>query len=89
MKIMRVLGLAMTGQMFDEDKPQWLKSYDVEAHGGRGDAVLTGDRDQALRFEGFPEAMTAWRTVSKKKPKRADGKPNRPLTGFHVEIEDA
>jgi len=64
---------------------QYLESFDVEAHDGRGTAAWTGDLESAMRFEDLVSAVGAWQTISKKRPRRPDGKPNRPLTAFNVE----
>ena len=42
-----------------------------------------------MRFVSIAEAMEYWRTVSTTVPFRPDGKPNRPLTAYTVEIEQA
>ena len=64
---------------------QYLKSFDVEAHDGRGTAEWTASLAEAMRFDDLSEAIEAWQTQSKVRPLRADGRPNRPLTAFHVE----
>ena len=71
-----------------DDHPvgQWLKSYDPEAHGGEGAAEGTFDLAEALRFPTAGEALLCWRQVPNAKPVRSDGRPNRPLTAFTVEI---
>lgn len=66
--------------------PQYLKSYDIEAHNGRGSAELTEHIKDALRFPDTKAALDAWKTQSKTMPLREDGKPNRPLTAFTVEL---
>ena len=65
----------------------WLKSYDPEYARGQGDAVWTADPAQAMTFGSMVEAMACWQQVPKSRPVRADGRPNRPLTGWNVEIE--
>jgi len=68
----------------------FLKSYDVEAHEGFGDAVWTLDPKQAKLFESQVDAFSAWTTTSEIKPWREhDGKPNRPLTAFTITVEPA
>lgn len=66
----------------------YLRSYSPEARDGIGDIRVTPDRALALRFADAGAAMTLWRTVPKCRPRRDDGKPNRPLTAFHMEIEN-
>lgn len=63
----------------------FLASFDVDAHDGRGTADWVSNPELAMRFDGFREAMEAWRTQSTVRPLRDDGKPNRPLTAFTVE----
>jgi hypothetical protein len=66
---------------------QYLKSYDPEAHDGRGDCVWTSRRADALVYPDFTAAFEAWRQVPKCRPRREDGKPNAPLTSFTVTFE--
>lgn len=69
------------------DKPTYLKSFDVDAHRGRGSAELTEDRSEALKFGDLAAMLEAWRTQSTVRPIREDGKPNRPLTAYTIEGE--
>lgn len=82
--IIRVLGSASSD--WEPDTPTWLKAGDVEAFDGRGDATLTSNVDEALRFESPVAALMFWRSQSETRPLRDDGQPNRPLTAFTVEI---
>jgi hypothetical protein len=66
----------------------YLKSFDVDANGGRGQIALTARTRDAMKFSGPGEAMATWRTQSKVLPLRPDGKPNRPLTAYHAQIEN-
>jgi len=66
----------------------WLKSFDPEAFDGRGDAVLTDRIEDAQHFESFAAAITCWRQQPRTRPLRPDGRPNKPLTAFTVEIEE-
>jgi hypothetical protein len=68
---------------------QYLQSYDPEAHDGRGDCEWTTSRADAVVYPDFVAAFEAWRQVSKSRPLREDGLPNRPLTSFHVTFEPA
>src|SRR5262245_12547274 len=61
---------------------QYLKSFSVDAYGGRGYAEWTADPRQAMRFAGINEALLFRKTQSRAKPFRPDGKPNRPLTAI-------
>ena len=66
---------------------QWLKSYDPNAKGGRGDIKGTKLRDEAMRFADMPAAMACWRQASTELPIRPDGQPNRPLTAYTIQVE--
>lgn len=72
---------------FNLRPPLWVESYDPDAYDGRGHVVLTQDISQALPFLSRTAAREYWRKQSKRKPWRDDGKPNRPLTAWSVEIE--
>jgi hypothetical protein len=63
----------------------FLKSFDPEAFHGIGSATFTDDPAKAMTFASHVEAFKFWQQETKFK--RPDGKPNRPLTGFIVEIE--
>lgn len=65
----------------------YLQSYDLEVNPLSGGVVLTADRRQAMTWATPTMASTAWREPSGLVPLRDDGKPNRPLTAFTVEIE--
>ncbi len=47
--------------------------------------VTTPDVDKATKFDG-PDAFELWRKPDPRRPLRPDGRPNRPLTAFTVEI---
>jgi hypothetical protein len=61
---------------------QFIKAWDFDA------ATLdtTMDPRAARHFANAAEALGAWRSVHEANPVRPDGKPNRPLTAFTVEI---
>lgn len=48
----------------------------------------TTDRSKAKKFANPGEAFSEWKRVSPNVPIRYDGKPNRPLTAYTVEIEE-
>jgi hypothetical protein len=66
---------------------QWLASFDHEAFGGQGHGVFTKDPDFAMRFPDAAAAMAFWGRQSITKPRRPDGRPNKPLTALTVVIE--
>jgi hypothetical protein len=66
---------------------EYLKSFDCEAHDGRGAATFTRNKRNAMRFASQGDALNFWTQRSKTRPNRPDGKPNRPLTVLNVTIE--
>jgi len=67
---------------------QYLRSYDPDFNGGRGQVVVTDDLEMALRFADIIEAMEEWKRPSTVHPIRlSDGKPNRPMTAWSVTPE--
>lgn len=67
---------------------QYLRTFDFDAFNGGGYGTFTWDARKAMRFATKGNAMEYWRTVSKVKPTRPDGQPNRPLTALSVEIKE-
>lgn len=65
----------------------YLKSFDIEAFDGRGEANFTNNINEAYKFASVREAMATWITQSKVRPLRDDGRPNKPLTAFHATFE--
>lgn len=80
----RVIGNPGAGVTFED--PRYLEQGDVDAHEGRGDALLTGNIDRALEFDTAEKAFAYWKRIPVARPFRPDGEPNRPLTAFTVEI---
>jgi hypothetical protein len=64
----------------------YLRSYDPDAYKGLGQAVWTEDPKLAKLFPSPKDAWEAWQAQSTVRPLRDDGKPNKPLTAFSVEI---
>lgn len=64
----------------------FVKSYDPDAHDGRGDLVGTLRLEEALRFPTAAAAFEFYRQQSKVRPLREDGRPNRPATAFSIEL---
>jgi hypothetical protein len=86
MKVIRVIAFANGTPCTVAN--QYLKTFDFEAYNGRGFATFTADARKAMKFANAGEAMTFWRTRSKKLPTRPDGKANRPFTSTTIEIVD-
>ncbi len=72
----------------DDPVGLYLKSCDFEAYEGRGHAEFTINRGSAKCFDSVTAAWNYWRTISKSCPIREDGKPNRPLTAFHIMVQE-
>ena len=89
-RVIRLIGLA-NGETSLADG-QWVKEYNPSTDGTdpAGQAigcllVTTSDPTQA-RLYGMSEVLEVWRRVDSRNPVRPDGKPNRPLTAYTVEI---
>jgi len=88
--VVRCLGLVGRAVAVHDGKTpagEYLASFAPEAYDGRGLATFTRDRARALVFPDFKAAYECIGTRPKKRPTRPDGKPNRPLTAFTLNIE--
>jgi|SRR5215831_4915616 len=79
-----------SGELLND--PVWLKSYDPDIHAEgapypTGMIETTDDPLEAMKFDSKREAMECWNTQSTVVPYRPDGRPNKPLTAFTVEIK--
>lgn len=88
--VVRCLGLAGRVEVVKSDgrSPvgEYLAAFDAEAHGGRGEATFTRELAGAMVF---PDVAAAWRFIGTRphaRPTRPDGKPNRPLMAFTLQI---
>ena len=82
-KIIRLVALADGTR--DAYCGQWVVDADV-------DAMLLLTTRHPARARTFPtvaDAMAYWSRESRLRPTRPDGKPNRPLTAYTVEVADA
>lgn len=66
---------------------QWVEWYDPDAFDGGGDLLATADPSRAKQFKTIAQAVDYYRQISRIKPKRWDGQPNRPATTFTVVME--
>ncbi len=80
--VIRALSLASDNSPIDG----FVRHFDPDAHDGQGFVEFTRDPLDAIQFSTAPEAMALWKMQSNLKPIREDGKPNRPLTAFNVQI---
>lgn len=67
--------------------PTWVKSFDVDARGGRGAVVYTLDPGDALTFPDELSVYAAWRSRSTVQPERPDGLPNCPLSALTLLVD--
>lgn len=87
MKLIRILALA--SGLDTPDAGRFLSRFDPEAFGGRGLIETTPDPLRALAFDNGQDALREWQRTSRTHPIRAnDGRPNRPLTAYTVEVVD-
>lgn len=91
MLVMKIVGLAAgPATPFDG---QYLREYDPNRSGQDPDGnpmlahvVTTPDPAEAMRFDGLREVREVLYAIDERQPVRDDGKPNRPLSAFTVEI---
>lgn len=81
-----LLALGFANDVQCPHEGQYIKSFDFEADEGLGFGEFTTDIDTAIQFTDVMAAGEFWRTQSKTRPVRPDGRPNRPLTALSVEI---
>lgn len=67
---------------YDPDRP----SRDRRGWPMMATVVTSPDIDMATGYPTLAEAHQEWTRVSARSPVREDGKPNRPLTAFTVEV---
>lgn len=84
MILMRILDVM--GEPIRDDRPHYLRAFDVDAMAGIGTMKTTTDFREAMQFADARACAEAWRTQSKVRPLREDGKPNRPLTACSIEF---
>lgn len=78
-------------KVLTESEELYVRSFDPMWNGdgtGCGKVVLTHDPDLALQFKDKATAFAFWKQQSPTVPVRPDGKPNKPLTAFTVELFD-
>ena len=78
------LGLA-DGRDAGDITGAWLVWYDPAGNNGNGDAAWSHDPADAARFTDR-EWAELYAAVPANRPRRPDGKPNRPITMFNLAI---
>jgi len=85
---LKIIG-RVNGDYGTEFDGKYLVEYDptprADEDGEFVHLIVTTRREAARQFKSAEEAMKAYMGVSTKGP-RADGKPDRPLTAYTVEI---
>ncbi len=91
MLVVKIIGL-VNGEPTSFDG-KYLKEYDPSRDGKgpngeelRAHIVVTEDRAKAKKFKDVAAFRELWMRIDPRQPYRADGKPNRPLTAFNVEV---
>ncbi len=92
MVVLKIVGRAIgLPSVFDG---RYLVEYDPEIDGRdpkgrpmRAHVVTTSNKSEARQYADSIEAFGHWKQQCKREPVRPDGKPNRPLTAFTVELE--
>lgn len=84
--VIRCRGWAVPGPCPYND--QWLVWADLENPRPDGSVAEWGALEDALRFQTPAEAIALWSATHPGPPVRLDGRPNRPLTIFHIEVEN-
>lgn len=85
--VIKILGFA--NGAFCPIKGDYVKTFDPDLNGGRGHIMVTRKTKNAMKFPTKEKATEFYLIQSKVTPLRPDGQPNRPLTGFTVEIVEA
>ena len=81
------LGFGSGGAPVEEGVGEYLAGFDCESNGGRGALILTSDPLKAKRFAAANEAVLFVQQIPPRYRRRADGRPNRPLTDFGWEVQ--
>jgi hypothetical protein len=81
-----VMRLAEVLERLIDTRALYLRNFDPEARGGRGDIGLTDNPNEAVAFPKLVDLFELWKQTSHSHPIRlTDGRPNRPLTSFNME----
>ena len=77
--VIRCVGLATNPR--SGPRGQFLMTYHPS-----GLSEWTLDPQRAMTFESHSAAIALWKSVHPTHPTRSDGRPNRPLTAFSIEV---
>lgn len=76
----------LDGYYLEAFDPDWQPPDRTEPGYPCGLAEWTSDPAQALTFDSMAALLVTYQCRSVVVPTRPDGKPNRPLTGYTVEV---
>lgn len=82
--VIKLIGLA-NGRPTHHDG-RYLVDADIETGSMLPVVSTTSHIEQALRFDNFDSAIEYWKRQAQGRRIRPDGKPNRPLTVYTVEV---
>lgn len=78
------------GWLPDQQQPRiagaFVADYDPEAHAGLGAITFTDNVADAIAFPTVHAALEFINQQPRSRPLRDDGKPNKPITSFHLEL---
>lgn len=84
--VIRILDSALPGAPCPE-RGMFVKSMDFRAVNGHGSLVVTNNIKEAMLFASVSAALTFYQTIPSNHPIReSDGRPNRPMTAFNIEV---
>lgn len=86
-QVLKIVGVPIALDYTPIEVGHYVKTYQASGGNGHGFIETTDNITKALHFPDRGAALECWRAVSTTHPTRpGDGKPNRPLTAFTVEI---
>jgi hypothetical protein len=90
LRIMGHAGITRPGQEANIDRltGRYVLSFDNDYQRGEGMMEHTPSIHLAMHFSTTQEAWAFYRQQSRLHPTRPDGQPNRPLTAWHMMIEE-
>lgn len=65
---------------------EYLESFDFDGD-EQGYGEFTTDLAKAKKFDTQAAALEFWKTRSRTRPTRRDGRPNRPLTALSISVK--
>jgi hypothetical protein len=87
--VLKILGMPAdtVNRPAPELESTYVKSFNPDAFDGRGELVVTRDVSQAIDFDTQESAFLFWGKTPTLRATRPYGKPNRPLSAYHMVIQ--